>query len=81
VFKKLMVWVAVLLIAALLAVPASAQTADLNQVFGEPDWLHSMFGAPGTGDLTEFCQTISSDPDTLKSWVGMFPDLVGECGF
>jgi len=79
VFKKLMVWVAVLLIAALLAVPASAQTADLNMVWGSGPWLESMFG--NNGDLTEFCKTISSDPDTLVNWVSQFPELRSECGF
>ena len=79
--KKLMVWVAVLLIAALLAVPASAQTVDLNEVWGGSQWLHNMFGDPVTGDLTEFCTSISQDRDTLVNWVSQFPDLVGECGF
>ncbi len=75
--KKLMVWGTVLLIAALLAVPSFAQTADLSLMWGSDEWLINQFGDE-RGDLTEFCQAAGEDK---AGWAAQFPNLVDLCGW
>jgi hypothetical protein len=77
VLKKLMVWASVLVIAALLSVPAFAQTADLSLMWGSDEWLINQFGDEN-GDLTEFCLAASED---RAGWSAQFPNLVGLCGW
>ena len=75
--KKLMVWASVVVIAALLSVPAFAQTADLSLMWGSDEWLINQFGDEN-GDLTEFCLAASED---RAGWSAQFPNLVGLCGW
>jgi len=77
VLKKLMVWASVLVIAALLSVPAFAQTADLSLMWGSDEWLINQFGDEN-GDLTEFCLAASED---RAGWSAQFPNLVSLCGW
>ena len=80
-FKKLLVWAAVLMVAALLAVPAFAQaTADLTLEWGSDEWLINQFGG-GTGDIQPFCDTIAQDPTELAGWEAQFPNLANVCSF
>ena len=79
-FKKLLAWLAVLLVAALLALPASAQvTADLTVEWGSDQWLTNQFGV--RGDIQPFCETIGQDPDELAGWLAQFPNLANVCTF
>ena len=77
--KKLLVWVAVLLAAALLAVPAVAQPvadrADLTLTWGGEEWLINQFGDE-RGDMSEFCLTASED---RAGWLAQFPNLADLC--
>ncbi len=77
--KKLLVWVAVLLVAALLAVPAFAQPiaqeADLTLMWGSDEWIINQFGDEN-GDLTEFCLAASEDQ---AGWLAQFPNLADLC--
>ena len=75
--KKLTVWATVLLIAALLSVPAFAQTADLSLMWGSDEWLINQFGDEN-GDLAEFCLSASEDQ---AGWSAQFPNLIGLCGW
>lgn len=78
--KKLLVWVAVLLVAALLAVPALAQTTDPASVWGSDEWLVNQFGDQN-GDITNFCNTVGGKPDAKASWEAEFPNLANVCGW
>lgn len=77
VLKKLMVWITVVIIAALLAVPAFAQRADVSMLWGSDEWLINQF-ADENGDLTKFCLSASEDK---AGWVAQFPNLAGLCGW
>ena len=78
--KKLLVWGSVLIVAALLAVPAFAQTAiDLNTEWGSEKWLINQFGV--NGDISQFCQTIGQDPAERAEWLAQFPNLANVCNF
>jgi len=79
VLKKLLVWATMLLIAALLAVPAFAQaTADLSVGWGSDEWLLNQFSVDG--DIQPFCETIAQDPTELEGWLAQFPNLASVCG-
>ncbi len=77
--KKLLVWVAVLLAAALLAVPAVAQPvadrADLTLTWSSEEWLINQFGDE-RGNMSEFCLTASED---RAGWLAQFPNLADLC--
>src|SRR5438270_2441851 len=75
--KKLLVWGSVLLVGALLAVPAFADTADLSKEWGTDDWLISMFGV--NGDITPFCEGIKRKDQ--PTWAQEYPNLPGLCGW
>jgi hypothetical protein len=80
VLKKLLVWAVVLVVTAMLAVPAFAQAAaDLNMEWGSDQWLVSQFGV--NGDIGPFCQTIGGDPDALADWLAQYPNLANVCDF
>jgi len=80
VLKKLLVWVSVLVVAAVLAVPAFAQTtSDLTEVWGSDQWLMNQFGA--NGDISGFCETVGQDPEKLAGWLAQFPNLAGLCSW
>ncbi len=66
-----------MLAAALLSIPAFAQTADLSVEWGSPEFLINQFGDE-TGDLTGFCLSISEDP---SGFLAQFPELAPLCGF
>ena len=70
----------VLVVTAMLAVPAFAQAAaDLNMEWGSDQWLVSQFGV--NGDIGPFCQTIGGDPDALADWLAQYPNLANVCDF
>lgn len=73
--KKLLALVAALLISAVMAVPAFAQSADLTLEWGSPDWLTSLFG-----DVPGFCENVGSSPDDQAVWEAMFPGISEWCG-
>jgi hypothetical protein len=75
--KKLLAWGSVLVVAALLAVPAFADPADLSSEWGSDQWLIDQFGA--NGDITSFCKSIKRKDQT--SWRQQFPNLPGLCGW
>ena len=75
--KKLLVSSAVLLVAALLAVPALANPADLSLEWGSEQWLINEFGV--NGDITPFCQSIK--PDAQASFAQQYPNLPSLCGW
>ena len=64
-----------MLIAALLAVPSFAQTADLSLMWGSDEWLINQFGDEN-GELTEFCLAASEDK---AGWLAQFPNLGELC--
>jgi hypothetical protein len=80
--KKLLAWVlawgVVLLVAALLAVPAFAQVANPMLPFGSDAFLTNEFG-DANGDMTPFCQSIQ--PSAQEGWMKVFPNLSGMCGW
>ena len=80
--KKLLAWVlawgVVLLVAALLAVPAFAQVASPTLTWGSDEFLTNEFGGVN-GDITPFCQSIL--PGGQAGWVKMFPNLGGLCSW
>ncbi len=71
-----MVWVIVVLMAAVLAVPAFAQNADLTLEFGSPEWLANAFGSD-----ENFCTTVGQDPAVRAGWEAQFPELAAYCGW
>ena len=75
--KKLLVSSAVLLVAALLAVPAFANPADLSVEWGSDQWLINEFGV--NGDITPFCQSIK--PADQANWAMQYPNLPASCGW
>lgn len=75
--KKLAIYVAVLMIAALISIPAFAQTVDLGLEWGSEGWLIGQFGDE-TGDLTEFCLAAGED---AAGWTAQFPELAPLCGW
>src|SRR3954471_6922242 len=75
--KKLLAWGLVLLVAALLAVPAFADPADFSSEWGSDQWLIDQFGA--NGDITSFCKGIKRKDQ--PSWTQQFPNLLGLCGW
>lgn len=79
-FKKLLYTMAVLLIAAVMAIPAFAQTADLSMEWGGEEWLINQFGDE-SGDVTAFCETAGQSADTMAGWGAEFPGLYDLCGW
>lgn len=78
-FTKLPIWIAMLLVAALVAMPAFAQAnTDFGAVWGSDQWLIDQFGV--NGDITPFCNTISQKPDSKAQWEAEFPNLTDLCG-
>jgi hypothetical protein len=77
VLNKLLAIVMVLLIAAVMAVPAFANPADLTLEWGSVPWLINEFGV--NGDVTQFCQSIQ--PDAQAGWKAQFPNLPSVCGW
>jgi hypothetical protein len=75
--KKLLVSSAMLLVVALLAVPALANPADLSLEWGSEQWLINEFGV--NGDITPFCQSIK--PDAQASFAQQYPNLPSLCGW
>src|SRR3954447_10809241 len=75
--KKLLAWGSVLVVAALLAVPAFADPADLSSEWGSDQWLIDQFGV--NGDITSFCKSIKRKDQS--SWAQQFPNLPGLCGW
>jgi hypothetical protein len=75
--KKLLAWGSVLLIAALLAVPAFADPADLSSEWGSNQWLIDQFGV--NGDITSFCQGIKRKDQA--TWTQEYPNLPALCGW
>jgi hypothetical protein len=80
VLKKLLAVVVVALTAAVMAVPAFAQSADLTLEWGSDEWLINQFGDEN-GDVTTFCNTLAQNPDVQAGWVAEFPNLPGLCGW
>ena len=79
--KKLLAMIAVLTIAAVMAVPAFAQTLpDLSLEWGSEEWLINMFGDE-YGDVTLFCETAGESADSIAAWGGAFPNLYDLCGW
>jgi hypothetical protein len=75
VLKKLLALVAALLVSAVMAVPAFAQSADLTIEWGSADWLTNLFGGvPG------FCDNVGQSPDDQAVWEAMFPGISDWCG-
>ena len=60
--RKLLAVVVVALTAAVMAVPAFAQSADLTLEWGSDEWLINQFGDQN-GDITTFCDTLAQNPD------------------
>lgn len=78
-FKKLLAVGVVVLIAAMLAIPAFAQTtsADLNIPYGSEAWLAQQFG-----NDPNLCSTIAQNPDVQTQWVNMYGDAIKSyCGW
>ena len=73
--KKLLALVAALLVSAVMALPASAQSADLTQVWGSPDWLTNTFGG-----VSGFCDNVGQSADSQAVWEAMFPGISEWCG-
>lgn len=78
--KKLLAVVVVALTAAVMAVPAFAQSADLTLEWGSDEWLINQFGDQN-GDITTFCDTLAQNPDVQSGWEEQFPNLSSVCGW
>lgn len=78
--NKLLAMAVVLLMAAVIAVPAFAQTADLSLEWGSEEWLINQFGDE-FGDVTAFCETAGQTADTIAGWGAVFPGLYDLCGW
>jgi len=80
--RKLLAWVlawgVVLLIAALLAVPAFAQVASPTLTWGSDEFLINEF-ANLDGDMTPFCKSVL--PASQQGWKNLYPNLAGLCGW
>jgi hypothetical protein len=81
VLKKLLAWVAVLLVAALLAVPALAQEngASAGGLTAAPG--ENAFGAGGSDSAftAAICRTLQQDPAVWKQNLEMDPGLAERC--
>ncbi len=71
--KKLLVWAAVLLIAALLAAPALAIEAMTPEAAANTE-------SPTGAFTAEDCPTLQQDPAVWEANLAMFPDLATLCG-
>jgi hypothetical protein len=80
VLKKLLAWVAVLLVAALLAVPALAQENGAS-AGGLTAAGENAFGAGGSDSAftAAICRTLQQDPAVWKQNLEMDPGLAERC--
>jgi hypothetical protein len=78
VLNKLLAIGVALLVAALLSVPAFAQTANPMLEPGSDEYLINLFG-DANGDITPFCQSIQTSTQTV--WGAVFQNLPGLCGW
>ena len=73
--KKLLALVAALLVSAVMALPAFAQTADLSVGWGTPEFFDNVFGG-----VTGFCDNVGQTPEDQAVWEAMFPGISEWCG-
>jgi hypothetical protein len=70
VVKKLLAVIVVVVLAGLMAVPAFAQSADLNQVWGSANWGESLFGS-------DICPTVTQTPQVFNVWQAFVGTMCG----